>query len=93
MSKKRNYGIRYSVEEWNKPPENVAEKVAPGITVSNDNYGYTDDIVVVSILKDEFGEIGSMALFSNLMRDKKIPKDVLERLKEEVEHYIKHHSC
>jgi hypothetical protein len=88
----RLYKIRYMVEEWNKPAGSKTRKTEfDGIKVSTDNYGYTDELLVASILHDEKGEIKSIGLFSSegrLMPSRKL----LEAVKSQIEHQLEHHA-
>lgn len=52
---RRAYRYRYLVEpgEWIAPEGGL--KVRSNVTVTSDNYGYTDDLILVSILDTEDG--------------------------------------
>ena len=42
-----SYRMRYFVEPWDKPPEGVVTRTdQPGVSVSSDNYGYADALLV-----------------------------------------------
>ena len=45
----KNYKIRYRIEPWNKPASG-GKKVADGITVSDDDYGFTDRVFLRSFV-------------------------------------------
>lgn len=49
------YRVRYFVEEWNKPvpQEDMGGKISEGIRMSKSNYGYTDTLLLVSIVENE----------------------------------------
>jgi hypothetical protein len=87
------YKVRYLVEPWNKPPpENLGERVAPGIRVSNDNYGYTDVLFVGSVLLDGDGSYSSVALTSSEQTGTGMPsRKLLEAIKDQIEHMLEHH--
>jgi len=78
----RNYHLRYSVEEWNKPPGPVGRQVADGVTVSADDHGYCDDIFIASIMhKRAKGETCSVLL---LGKDGAPSREVLELVRDAI---------
>lgn len=67
---KRDYRIRYLIEEWNKPPEQVEdEPIAPGVRCSKTDYGYADNVVIVSIVKCKHGAEDLMFLSSETLAE------------------------
>lgn len=84
----KNYAIRYLVEEWNKP-SNGGVRLMPGITVSPDDHGYTDRLLVVSILYD--GDEIDSALILDTKTKGPPDREIMEFLKEHIEHYLEHH--
>lgn len=47
------YGVRYFCEPWNKPMEGETKEVQSGIKICKGNYGYADDVLIASIIRDE----------------------------------------
>lgn len=48
---KRPYAFRYSLEPWGKPPSAESVQVREGIRVSENRYGYCDELFMASIVK------------------------------------------
>ena len=85
----RKYQLRYSVEEWNRPAESKLNRVRPGISVSQDKYGYTDIIFVASILVDEDGDLDILLMDST----SEIPcsRKILLMVRDQIDHYLEKH--
>lgn len=86
----KSYAVRYSVEPWNKPVPSSAKgpRARPGITVSTNDYGYTDLLFLASILED-----GSVLLLSSEQRDEGRPsRALLERIRDQINHQLEHHA-
>lgn len=60
----KKYALRYSVEPWGKtvPETTAGTLVAEGVMVSDDDYGYTDSLLLASIVKDEKGNASILIL-------------------------------
>lgn len=86
----KNYKIRYSVEAWNKQPENFGEPVMKGVRPTNDKYGYCDQLFLVSIVETEDDKL------SMLMMDSEAggppSKETLLMMKKLIEHHLAEHS-
>lgn len=89
MSDKRNYRIRYRVEEWNKPIVGPVKSIAPGLSVASD-YGYADKLLVASILVLKNGS-HSVALFDSESRCGKPSKELLTMIRQQIDHHLEHH--
>jgi hypothetical protein len=97
----RSYKVRYFCERWGKPPlqrdigteeEREARRVAPRVTPSKTDYGYTDTLVLVSILRNQMtGEVESIALFDTDSGNGQPSRDLLEDVSEAIDHYLEHH--
>jgi hypothetical protein len=91
---KDKYPIRYLVEPWNKPidPDNKQRKsVIPGVTVSTNNYGYTDQILIMSVIVGEDGEESVLILDSESKGN--IPtRRMLEICIQQCQHILDHHN-
>jgi hypothetical protein len=87
-----NYAIRYRVEDWNKPRENVEEKpIRPGIIVSKDDYGYTDRLFLASIIYGDGEDREPSVMLLDSVDGPTPSKEILELIKGTIEHYLKHH--
>lgn len=88
----RKYKVRYSVEPWNKEPEVPPRKtVQPGIAVSPNDYGYCDEILVVSILHDIHGEVASLAFFDTKSGCGQPSRKLMEMVRKSINHYLLEH--
>ncbi len=87
------YKIRYLVESWNKPPageDRGGPKVRSNVTVSRSDHGYTDDIFLASIVRDENGDVESVLLLDS---DGPNPsREILELVKRQNEHHLANHT-
>lgn len=94
-TKPRKYKIRYLVEDWNKPPDwvDVAATRAsiPGVKVSNTDYGYTDRLVVASVIEHPDGTPASVLLCDSKTGGPP-DREILEALLKQVQHQIQHHT-
>ena len=84
----KSYAIRYLVEEWDQPPSAKSTLIADGVRVSEDNYGYTDDILILSCVKQPDGAESLLLVGANGFD---IPRELLEKAKTHIEHHLKHH--
>lgn len=65
MSDEPTYRVRYRVEAWGQPvPAGEYDQVQSGVRVRKDNYGYTDELLLASILQDDAGQRSSILLVS-----------------------------
>jgi hypothetical protein len=87
----RKYRVRYKVQLWNKPVVSETRQGPPGVKVSKDDYGYTDEILVVSILKDGEGKTTSMAFFDSVSCNGQPPREMMEEIRDQIDHYLEHH--
>lgn len=79
------------VEPWNKPRENISERrTIPGVVMSNDNYGYADDVFVVSIIRNGDGSIEFMLLLSSEGFGGP-SRELLEGVRDCINHHLEHH--
>ena len=93
MMKPKTYRTRYLIEEWNKPPD-VSPTPTPvsGVSVSSNDFGYTDDLFFASILRKENGEIGSILLLSSEGNEHGKPsKEMLLAVRDMIDHQLQHH--
>jgi hypothetical protein len=81
------YAFRFLMEPWDKPPAGESQQVRPGIRVSKDDYGYADDLIIGSIVRNAIGA-ESFAIFSTLGSPP--PKEVLEKFRDQINHYLEH---
>ena len=87
----RNYKVRYLVEPWNRPPENLSDRrPMPGVVVSANNYGYTDTILVVSILRDKQGTPTSVLMLDSDSGGRP-NRELLELVRQHIDHYLSNH--
>ena len=96
----RKYQIRYSVEGAENSPDgkgferDSATRISDGLSVSHTDYGYSDDLFVASVLRDDAGEIDSVLLLGTdrgTPTGPKISRELLMAVKEQIDHYIEHH--
>lgn len=89
----RTYAVRYSVSPWRKsvPIENEGRKVGiPNVTVSDDQYGYTDTLFAASILRGGNGEVESIFLVDT---DTSIPtREMLLMVRDAIDHQLEFHT-
>ena len=90
----RRYKFRYMIENWDGPPAGDdltgSVKVRNGIRASATNYGYTDDLLLMSVTKDEFGQPESILLLDST--DGPNPsRELLELARDQIEHHLRHH--
>lgn len=91
VDRNRKYAIRYFVQEWNKPvPKDfVGEEVIDGVTMSKSDFGYTDQLVIISIIDDEESK-------SFLICDSKEQgppsRETLIAIREAINHQLEHHT-
>lgn len=89
------YHLRYTIENWDKPiPDETEtqETDVEGIILSKGNAGYADDLFVVSLIRDtETGKIDSVLLMDTITGTNP-SVEMLEMIKERIEHHLKHHS-
>lgn len=85
MGSVRNYKIRYSVESWNKPVEGESVQKRPGIRVNNTDYGYTDQLFLVSI-------VGESVLMLDSLSGGPPMRETLLMVRDQIDHYLEHHA-
>ena len=86
----QRYRIRYSIEVGDFiKPESVT-KVRPGINLSADDYGYADELVVVSLV----GAPGKRSFLVVSTEDGGGPPlpETLRELRDYIDHQLEHHS-
>lgn len=92
---KRTYAIRYLVDGWNKPvPAKDAngEHVCDGVRISNSNYGYTDTLLVCSVIRDDVtNEIVSIFFADSDSMVGKPSRELMTAIRDEINHYLEHH--
>lgn len=81
---KEVYEIRYRVEPWGKPTEEMGEQVRPGIRVTEE-WGYTDRLFAASILEN-----GSIILLDSKYGAEP-DREVLEAVRDAINHHLEHH--
>lgn len=88
----RIYKVRYLVEPWDRPPSEPPKRTTqPGVALSVNDYGYTDEIMVVSILHDKKGEPISIGLFDSESGCGRPSRRLLELVKKQIEHQLAEH--
>lgn len=92
----RKFALRYFIDnEWNKPPLVKPPEVPTGrVDPSGEfNYGYADRLFLASIAYENEGKgekVSSILLMDN--RDGLEPsREILEKIKEAIEHYLEEH--
>lgn len=92
MEDVRKYRIRYYLETGSFSRPQDAVQVRDGISVSNDNYGYADDVFVASILHDESGNPSSILLLSGEGNPAGAPsRKMLETIRDLINHTLEEH--
>ena len=93
MKDLKKYATRYFVEDWNKevPQDSGQIMVMPGVIKSADDFGYTDQLVIVSILKHEDGSIESMLALDSESGGP-LSKSLTQELLDYLQHYLKEHA-
>lgn len=87
---KKNYAFRYFVEPGSWPPPEKATRVATGVRVTDDNYGYADNLFVISIVKEDDGCEHYLMLDT---RDQGPPtRQTLLDVRKMIDHYLENHS-
>ncbi len=90
----RKFAIRYAIEAHDGPADSV-QNVAPGINVSDTEWGFADDIFVASVLREN-GKISSILLFGSNdgepVMGEDIPRELLLAIYEQVGHHLKCHT-
>lgn len=84
------YKVRFFAEPWNKPKASKVREVMPGVSVCEDNFGYTDVLFAASILHDEKGKISSILLMSS--EDGPVSRKVLEAVRDQIDHHLTYHT-
>lgn len=97
MSEEHNYRLRYRVDPWGKPLEGIPKQIIPGITVmsNNGNWGYTDDLLMVSVVRLEDGSIESLLLLTSeeAARDALHPTpELLKEVRDYIDHWLERHT-
>lgn len=83
------YKIRYLIEAWDKPaPLDSSKPVMPGVRVSGNDYGYTDDLFVVSIV--DLGERESFLILSS-SEGGPPGREMVEKIIDCLQHYLEEH--
>jgi hypothetical protein len=94
-TKDRKYKIRYFMEFWDKKPDWVdiaaTRAVIPGVRPSNTDYGYTDRLVVASIIENPDGTPASVLLCDSKTGGPP-DREILEVLAKQIQHQIEHHT-
>lgn len=91
----RAYRRRYCIEDWDKPipiPTLVTrQRKTHNVSAVEGNWGYTDDVIIVSVLRDENGEVESVGFFDSVSLCGRPPRELMEKLRDQVIHYLEHH--
>jgi hypothetical protein len=88
---KHKYGVRYKVEDWNKPRPAGGKQVQAGITVSDDDHGYADAVFVASIVRKPNGETESVLLLDSDSGG--LPtREMLLLIREAIDHQLECHT-
>lgn len=86
--------MRYLQEEWGKPvpasSEQGSVQVLDNVTCSGDDYGYADDIFLVSILRDDGGEVESIFMIDTITGQPS--KETLLMIRDQIDHQIAEHT-
>lgn len=90
MSDEQIYKIRYSIELWNKPPDQEFIQVRKNVRVTKTDYGYTDELFLASILKNEDGSVDSVLLLDS-EDGPNITKSKLLLIRDAIDHHLKNH--
>ncbi len=92
----RVYKCRYLAEPWNKPiPTDTLltrmEVNDNSAVVTNNGYGYSDEILVVSMLNDKEGNVSSIALFDSVSKCGRPSKEMITEIRDYLNHYLEAH--
>lgn len=86
------YKVRYTVDiTWNKPTEGNPTELIPGVKVADSDVGFADDLFIVSVMRDEDGQIASMLPLDTVGQGGFPDPELLDSVVELLLHYQKHH--
>jgi hypothetical protein len=93
----RDYRMRYTIEgdgPYSLPEHNKGTRIQEGLRVSDTDYGYADDVLLVSIMRESDGSIESMLLLtSEDGRDPRRPSpELLREVRAMIDHYLETHA-
>lgn len=89
----KTYRIRYEVKVGDFARPSGGRCVRPGITVSEDDYGFADELVLVSVVKSPEEPDGNMLMISTEDLPDNVPsQDMLRRIIALCNHYLEKHT-
>jgi hypothetical protein len=87
------YRIRYRIEEWNKPAEDLeAKAVQPGIRKSTTDYGFADEVLVASILNYGTPDV-TVLLVDSVSMACNPPRELLVLVRDVINHFLEEHCA
>ena len=94
MSKNHKYKVRYLIDaDWNKevPDREQGKRVAPGIRPSRGPWGYADDVLLMSIMRNKDGEVESVLFVDTSTMSIHPSRRILVEAYAAIGHYLEKH--
>jgi hypothetical protein len=93
------YRVRFMMDpDWNRPAPGIEamERTGPDTLKTSDNYGYADEVVIASLMRDlETGELASVRLCCSegavAPGGEGPSRAALEAVRDHINHYLEHH--